>query len=139
MRDALLEVVLQLKATGRMIIIFVYRLLAAVFVARFACNGLDNASVDVGPNQMIKPYQGKVEQNIVSWDEHSIFVRGERIMLFIGEFHPFRLPVPDLWLDVFQKLRSAGFSAVSFYVDWVSGHAKLAVECWAESTRAGAA
>ena len=42
-----------------------------------------------------------------------------QIMLFSGEFHPFRLPVPDLWLDIFQKLRSAGFSAVSFYTDWV--------------------
>jgi beta-galactosidase len=57
---------------------------------------------------------------VVEWDEHSLIVRGERIMLFNGEFHPFRLPVPDLWLDVFQKLKSAGFSGVSFYTDWVS-------------------
>ncbi|KAJ5718823.1 uncharacterized protein N7483_009905 [Penicillium malachiteum] len=39
-------------------------------------------------------------------------------MVFSGEFHPFRLPVPDLWLDVFQKIKSMGFSGVSFYVDW---------------------
>ena len=39
-------------------------------------------------------------------------------MIFSGEFHPFRLPVPSLWLDVFQKVRALGFSAVSFYVDW---------------------
>ncbi|KAH8817367.1 glycoside hydrolase superfamily [Xylogone sp. PMI_703] len=57
-------------------------------------------------------------QNIVTWDEHSIFVRGERIMLFSGEFHPFRLPVPGLWLDVFQKIKAMGFTCVSFYVDW---------------------
>ena len=39
-------------------------------------------------------------------------------MIFSGEFHPFRLPVPDLWLDVFQKVKALGFSAVSFYTDW---------------------
>lgn len=39
-------------------------------------------------------------------------------MIFSGEFHPFRLPVPDLWLDVFQKIKAMGFTGVSFYVDW---------------------
>lgn len=39
-------------------------------------------------------------------------------MIFSGEFHPFRLPVPGLWLDVFQKIKSMGFNGVSFYVDW---------------------
>lgn len=29
-----------------------------------------------------------------------------------------RLPVPDLWLDVFQKIKALGFNGVSFYVDW---------------------
>lgn len=26
--------------------------------------------------------------------------------------------MPDLWLDVFQKIKSLGYSGVSFYVDW---------------------
>lgn len=39
-------------------------------------------------------------------------------MLFSGEFHPCRLPVPSLWLDVFQKIKALGFNCVSFYVDW---------------------
>ena len=38
--------------------------------------------------------------------------------MYSGEFHPFRLPVPALWLDVLQKVRALGYSAVSFYVDW---------------------
>lgn len=33
-------------------------------------------------------------------------------------YHGFRLPVPGLWLDVFQKIKSMGFTGVSFYVDW---------------------
>ncbi|KAJ9611262.1 hypothetical protein H2200_004445 [Cladophialophora chaetospira] len=57
-------------------------------------------------------------QSIVTWDNASLFIRGERIMLFSGEFHPFRLPVPGLWLDVFQKVKALGFNCVSFYLDW---------------------
>ena len=57
-------------------------------------------------------------QSLVTWDEHSLFIRGERILILSGEFHPFRLPVPGLWLDVFQKVKALGFGAVSFYVDW---------------------
>jgi beta-galactosidase len=29
-----------------------------------------------------------------------------------------RLPVPSLWLDVFQKIKSMGYTGVSFYVHW---------------------
>lgn len=54
----------------------------------------------------------------VTWDKHSLIVRGERIMLLSGEFHPFRLPVPGLWFDIFQKIKALGFTGVSFYTDW---------------------
>jgi beta-galactosidase GanA len=32
-----------------------------------------------------------------------------------GEFHTFRLPVPDLWADILQKMKAAGLNAVSLY------------------------
>ncbi|KAK5149882.1 hypothetical protein LTS14_010597 [Recurvomyces mirabilis] len=70
------------------------------------------------PNMMIKPYKRELLQDIVTWDTHSLFVRGERVLFFSGEFHPFRLPVPSLWLDVFQKIKALGYNGVSFYVDW---------------------
>lgn len=70
------------------------------------------------PNGMIGPYETTPLQDIVTWDQHSVFVRGERILLYNGEFHPFRLPVPALWLDIFHKIKAAGFSGVSFYTDW---------------------
>ncbi|KAJ5130133.1 CAZyme family GH35 [Penicillium bovifimosum] len=54
----------------------------------------------------------------VTWDQYSLSVKGERIYVFSGEFHYQRLPVPELWLDVFQKLRSNGFNAVSIYFFW---------------------
>jgi beta-galactosidase len=39
-------------------------------------------------------------------------------MIFSGEFYPFSVAVPGLWLDVFQKIKAMGFTAVSFYVNW---------------------
>lgn len=60
----------------------------------------------------------ETKQDLVTWDEHSLFVKGERVFLFSGEVHPFRLPSPSLWLDVLQKIRALGFNCVSFYVDW---------------------
>ena len=70
------------------------------------------------PTPLIQPYKRAALQNIVTWDKHSIFVHGERVLFFSGEYHPFRLPVPSLWLDVFQKIKALGYSGVSFYVDW---------------------
>ena len=103
----------------------------------FLCTRVAGLAVGSKPNQIIKPYKRNVLQDIVSedaliellprtrsdttqvtWDEHSLFVHGERIMLFNGEYHPFRLPVPSLYLDVFQKIKALGFSGVSFYTDW---------------------
>ncbi|KAI8625659.1 glycoside hydrolase family 35 protein [Xylariaceae sp. FL1651] len=72
------------------------------------------------PGALIKSFAKKREvlQDIVTWDEHSLFINGERVMIFSGEVHPFRLPVPSLWIDVFQKVKALGFNCVSFYVDW---------------------
>jgi hypothetical protein len=74
----------------------------------------------VGNGQHVSIFQDKRAplQDLVTWDEHSLFVRGERVLFYSGEFHPFRLPVPGLWLDVFQKIKSAGYNGVSFYTNW---------------------
>ncbi|KAJ5392042.1 Glycoside hydrolase family 35 [Penicillium cosmopolitanum] len=55
---------------------------------------------------------------IVTWDEHSLFINGERLMVFSGEVHPFRLPVASLWIDILQKIKALGFNGVSIYIDW---------------------
>src|SRR6476469_10418083 len=54
----------------------------------------------------------------VTFDGYSFMVDGKRTYLWSGEFHEFRLPSPDLWLDIFQKMRAAGFNATSLYFDW---------------------
>lgn len=57
-------------------------------------------------------------QDIVTWDEHTLFINGERIMLFMGEVHPYRMPSTSLYLDIFQKIKAMGFNAVSFCSFW---------------------
>ncbi|KAI0129915.1 lactase [Xylariales sp. AK1849] len=78
------------------------------------------AGLVLADNQFTVTDPGKREllQDLVIWDEHSLFVRGERMLFYSGEFHPWRLPVPDLWLDIFQKVKALGYTGVSFYVDW---------------------
>lgn len=42
----------------------------------------------------------------VTFDQHSFFLNNERIMLYSGEFHPWRIPTgPVLWRDVLEKMK----------------------------------
>lgn len=56
--------------------------------------------------------------NVVQWDHYSFELNDHRIFLFGGEFHYWRLPVPELWIDILQKIKAAGFTAFTFYVNW---------------------
>lgn len=50
----------------------------------------------------------------VQWDNRSLIVQGRRTFVWSGEFHFWRLPVPDLWRDILQKFKAAGFNTVRF-------------------------
>ncbi|THV02456.1 glycoside hydrolase family 35 protein [Dendrothele bispora CBS 962.96] len=55
----------------------------------------------------------------VTWDSHSLFIQAQRIFILSAEIHPWRLPGnPDLWADLFQKVKANGFNTVCFIVDW---------------------
>lgn len=80
------------------------------------------------------PRQSNGLSSAVQWDNYTLFINDQRVLiqyalqpsyvciamftLFFssGEFHTFRLPVPELWLDVFQKMVAVGFNAVSIYI-----------------------
>ncbi|MEU5362589.1 beta galactosidase jelly roll domain-containing protein [Streptomyces sp. NPDC005925] len=51
-------------------------------------------------------------------DRYSLVVDGRRVVLWSGEFDPFRLPSPSLWRDLLQKMRAHGYNAVSARVPW---------------------
>ncbi|KAI1326000.1 glycoside hydrolase family 35 protein [Xylariaceae sp. FL0255] len=82
------------------------------------CTHVSGLVLDGKRYTVTSPVETDGLQDLVTWDEHSLFVRGERLMLFSAEFHPWRLPVPGLWLDIFQKIKALGYTGVSFYVDW---------------------
>lgn len=50
--------------------------------------------------------------DVVQWDEDSLFINGERVYIYSGEFHYARLPVPDLWRDVIQKYKANGLNTL---------------------------
>ncbi|MFD4338031.1 beta-galactosidase [Streptomyces anulatus] len=54
----------------------------------------------------------------VTWDANSLKIDGKRLSVWSGEFHYWRLPSPDQWRDVLQKLKASGFNAVSLYFFW---------------------
>ncbi|KAF8996419.1 glycoside hydrolase family 35 protein [Cyathus striatus] len=84
--------------------------------------GMGQSTVD-NSNQYVLPvgspdfYHGQSNAS-VTFDQHSVLLDGKRIMFFSGEFHPFRLPSPELWKDVLQKFKAAGFNGVSVYWHW---------------------
>ena len=64
------------------------------------------------------PRPAAAAPHAVAWDQYSLMIDGQRIYVWSGEFHPFRLPSPSLWRDVLQKLKASGYNAVSLYFDW---------------------
>lgn len=54
----------------------------------------------------------------VTYDRYSLVIDGKPTYLWSGSFHYWRLPSPDLWKDVLQKMKAAGFNAVEIYFDW---------------------
>ena len=54
----------------------------------------------------------------VTYDRYSLMLDGRRIVLSAAEFHYFRLPSPDLWKDILEKEKAAGFNAISVYFSW---------------------
>src|SRR6266487_1285582 len=61
---------------------------------------------------------GGLIPHTVAFDKYSLMVDGKRLVLWSGEFHYWRLPSPDLWRDVLQKMKAEGFNATSIYFDW---------------------
>ncbi len=44
----------------------------------------------------------------VTFDSRSLRIDGKPTLIWSSEFHPFRLPSPDLWRDILQKMKASG-------------------------------
>jgi hypothetical protein len=78
--------------------------LGALLVALSAANSVaavGNYTVPVGS----PGYQHGNSTMRIQFDDRTLFVDGERVFIYGGEFHPWRLPVPELWSDVLQKMK----------------------------------
>jgi hypothetical protein len=64
------------------------------------------------------PIQSNGLQSKIQWDHYSLIIDGQRPFIFSGEMHPFRLPVPELWRDILEKMKAMGMRAVSVYIHW---------------------
>ena len=71
----------------------------------------------------------------VTYDHYSLSIDGQRTYVWSAEFHYWRLPSPDLWRDVLQKLKAGGFNAVSLYFDWAYHSPKPGVYDFSGGTR----
>lgn len=56
--------------------------------------------------------------DVVQWDHYSFKVNGKRLFVFAGEIHYWRIPVPEIWEDLLEKIKAAGFTAFAFYGNW---------------------
>ncbi|MDT7799929.1 MAG: hypothetical protein QOI78_3362, partial [Actinomycetota bacterium] len=81
------------------------------------CAALTAGAAGVAPAAGAAPAPARAAHT-VTYDQYSIKLDGKRLYVWSGEFHYWRLPSPDLWRDVLQKMKAAGFNAVSIYFDW---------------------
>ncbi|KAF2866138.1 putative beta-galactosidase B [Massariosphaeria phaeospora] len=56
--------------------------------------------------------------DVVQWDHYGFKVHGKRLFVFSGEIHYWRIPVPEVWEDLLEKIKAAGFTAFAFYGHW---------------------
>lgn len=75
--------------------------LIASTLSAILASALDNYTVPPGS----PGYQFGNSSQIIQFDEHSLFINGSRTFIFSGEFHPWRIPVPELWSDILQKMK----------------------------------
>lgn len=55
------------------------------------------------PASIVEPYNEEALQDIVKWDQHSVFVRGERV-LFFRQSSTHSVSQSGRWLDVVRMI-----------------------------------
>ena len=69
-------------------------------------------------------------QTAVTWDPYSLTVNGSRVFILLvvrnmllteiltsfssGEVHYQRMPVPEMWLDIFHKFKANGLNTIRY-------------------------
>lgn len=93
------------------------RILAVVFAVLFVFTAVGSVGAEDSASSQW-PLHDDGLSNVVQWDHFSFKIKGQRAFLFAGETHYWRLPVPELWEDILQKMKAAGLTAFTFYAHW---------------------
>ncbi|KAJ7208991.1 glycoside hydrolase superfamily [Mycena pura] len=96
--------------------LFLHLVLGIIGIAAWIL--LAGAAAPISGVRLLRARQENAGTRDVEWDSTSFIVKGQRVFGWSAEFHFWRLPVPDLWRDILQKLKAAGFNGVSCYVHW---------------------
>ncbi|KAE8351357.1 putative beta-galactosidase B [Aspergillus coremiiformis] len=93
-----------------------------MLISKTLLGGIVLGASFVGVYSQQNPTQWPLHDNgltdLVEWDHYSFLINGQRHFVFSGEFHYWRYPVPDLWRDLLEKIKAAGFTAFSIYNHW---------------------
>jgi hypothetical protein len=77
---------------------------------------ISNVGVSAQNDSLVQwPLHDNGLNQVVQWDHYSFKVNGKRLFVFSGELHYWRIPVPEVWEDILEKIKAAGFT-VSFLV-----------------------
>ncbi|WP_210115812.1 beta-galactosidase [Acidipropionibacterium timonense] len=76
----------------------------------------DSATPSGAPAYRFPGNDGKPHR--VTYDKNSFMIDGQRLNVWSGEIHYWRLPSQEAWRDVMRKARASGFNAVSLYFFW---------------------
>lgn len=70
--------------------------------------------------QLKRPYDYDRERfgHILDWDQYSFKINGERIFIFSGEFHYWRVPDRERWKDVLLQYKAGGLNCIRIYFHW---------------------
>ncbi|EJD51752.1 hypothetical protein AURDEDRAFT_143037 [Auricularia subglabra TFB-10046 SS5] len=85
-------------------------------IGRLALSGAFLASAAAQATQW--PVHDNGLNKVIQWDHYSLIVKGERLFVWSGELHYWRIPVPGVWRDLLEKVKAAGFNTVAFYASW---------------------
>ncbi|KAG9094270.1 hypothetical protein FS749_012782 [Ceratobasidium sp. UAMH 11750] len=89
-----------------------------LFGASVALGLVSAAGIARTQNATVWPIHDTGLSKVVQWDHYSLMVNGQRLFVWSGEFHYWRIPVPEVWRDILTKVKAVGFNAVSVYGNW---------------------
>ena len=54
----------------------------------------------------------------ISWDKYALEVDGKKIFFISGEFHYWRIPDRERWVDILKMYKIAGLNSIRIYCHW---------------------